>query len=166
MSDDAPTEEFASAIGYPRPFADYAVALARSAARQLCIQSPALDVRVFDNAELIDAIGELARGGRQTGVRILVADPRPLVQRGHRLLALARRLPSKVQIRVLAEHPEWQGETVVIRDSDGVLYHAGDAGEAAFYEPDSRASTQRHLERFEDLWRHSETHVELRSMPL
>lgn len=158
--------EFTTGIGYPHPFDDYAVELARSASRYLCILSPALDHAAFDSDDLADAIGALARDSRQTSVRILVQDARPLVSRGHRLLQLSRRMPSKVELKKLPEHPEWRGETIVIRDRDGVLYRPGGSEERAFYEPDSRASTQRHAELFEELWRHGTRDNELRSLTI
>ena len=121
---------------------------------------------VFDSEELANALGVLIRSSRQTRVRILVADSRDLVTRGHRLLKLARRVPSSVQIKKLVEHPQWRAETIVVCDRDGVLYKPGDSDREGFYEPSSRASTQRHLELFEELWRHSAEDVELRSMSL
>ena len=97
-------------------------------------------------------------------MRILVSDARSLVTRGHKLLQLARRLPSVVHIRKLAEHPQWNNETIVIRDRDGVLFKPGGSDHDAFYEPDSRASTVRHLELFDELWRYSVEDPELRSL--
>lgn len=166
QQDEIATDGFLSGVEYPAPFDELTLALAESATRYFYILSPDLDFRVFDSSDLVDALTALARRSRQTEIRILVADPRPLVQRGHRLLALARRLPSKVQLRALAEHPEWRGETLVIRDRDGVLYKPGDSDREGFYEPDSRASTQRHLELFHDLWRHGEQSAELRNVHL
>ena len=157
---------FLSGVEYPAPFNDLVLELAHTASRYLYILSPTLDPRVFDRAELVDAITDLARDSRQTEVRILVGDSRPLVQGGHRLLSLARKLPSKVRLQSLKEHPEWKGETIVIRDRNGVLYTPGDSDRKGFYEPDSRASTQRHLELFHELWRQSEHQVELRNVNL
>lgn len=155
-----------SGVTYPHPFADYAVALCDDASRHVCILSPQLDHAAFDNGELVDALSALARRSRQAQVRILISDARPLVVRGHRLLQLARRLPSTVQIRKLAEHPNWNNETTVIKDRNGVLYKPGGSDHDAFYEPDSRATTQRHLEQFEELWRYSVEDAELRSVYL
>jgi len=157
-------DEFASGIEYPVPFNEYAVALCKSASRYICILSPQLDHAAFDSGDLVDALSELARRSRQTQVRILISDSRPIVTRGHQLLQLARRLPSTVHLRKLPEHPEWNGETVVIRDRDGVLYKPGGSDHDAFYEPDSRASTLKHLELFDELWRFSEEDTELRSL--
>jgi hypothetical protein len=158
--------EFVTGIAYPQPFADYAVALCANASRYICILSPQLDHAAFDNGELVDALSALARRSRQTQVRILISDSRPVVGYGHRLLQLARRLPSTVHIRKLEEHPNWNNETVVIRDRDGVLYKPGGSDHDAFYEPDSRASTLRHLELFDELWRLSVEDAELRALHL
>lgn len=166
MSTETPEQEFVTGIAYPCPFDEYAVKLCASASRYISILSPRLDHAAFDNAGLVSALSALARGSRQTQVRILVSDARAIVSRGHQLLQLARRLPSTVHIQKLAEHPDWNGETLVLRDRDGVLYKPGDSEHNAFYEPDSRASAQRHLELFEELWRHSSKDTELRSLTL
>ena len=55
---------------------------------------------------------------------------------------------------------------MVIRDHDGVLYKPGGADHEGFYEPDSRASTRRHLDLFNDLWRYSVEDIELRALSL
>lgn len=164
MSDNELSLEFITGVAYPAPFDRYTVALCESAMRHLAIQSPQLDHAAFDNSALVDAISALARRSRQAQVRILVSDARSLVTRGHKLLQLARRLPSVVHIRKLAEHPQWNNETIVIRDRDGVLFKPGGSDHDAFYEPDSRASTVRHLELFDELWRYSVEDPELRSL--
>jgi len=160
------SNEFASGIEYPQPFATYAVALCASASRYICILSPQLDHAVFDSSALMDALSALARRSRQTQVRILISDARPVVGRGHQLLQLSRRLPSTVHIRKLEEHPNWNNETVVIRDRDGVLYKPGGSDHDAFYEPNSRASTLRHLELFDELWGFAVEDAELRALHL
>lgn len=161
-----PPAGFQGGVTYPQPFADYAVALAQSARRSLCLLSPALDHRVFDRQPLVDALSQLARDSRQSEVRILVSDWRPMVQRGHRLLALARRLPSSVRLQQLTEHPDWKGETLLIRDRSGLLWQPGESDKSGFWQPDSAAEVRPYLDRFEELWRHSATHVEFRSTPL
>ncbi|MDZ7781602.1 MAG: hypothetical protein U5K56_01175 [Halioglobus sp.] len=162
----APHDEFIAGVDYPHPFDEYAVALVESAARYICILSPGLDHAAFDSEELTEALSALARRSRHTRVRILIADSRDIVSRGHRLLQLARRLPSAVHMQKIPEHPDWKGETVVIRDRDGVLFKPAGPGDDGFYEPGSRASTQRHLELFDELWRYSEEDPELRSLRL
>lgn len=163
-SPDDSSADYLSGIAYPHPFDDYAVDLCKSASRYICILSPALDHAVFDNAALSAALSDLVRVSRQTRVRILVNDKRAIVSRGHRLLALYRRLPSSVQLHVLSEHPDWNGETFVVRDRSGVLYKPGGSEHQAFLEADSRASAARYLELFDDLWRFSAEDHDLRML--
>ncbi len=158
------SNEFLTGVEYPHPFDELVVKLCDAAARQLCVLSPALDHAVFDQPALITAVSALVRRSRQTEVRILISDSRAIVTRGHGLLELARRLPSTVLIRKLEEHPDWNGETVVIKEHDGVLFKPGGADHEGFYEPHSRASTRRHLELFNDLWRYSVEDANLRQL--
>lgn len=160
MSNDA----FITGVEYPHPFDELTVALCSSAVRNVCILSPALDHAAFDNEPLAEALSTLARRTRSSEVRILVSDTRKIVGQGHRLLRLARRASSAIKIRRLIEHPEWRGETIVIRDSSGVLYLPGGSEHEGFYEPDSRASTQAHLDLFNDLWRYSVEDPDLREL--
>ena len=159
-------EEFLSAVEYPHPFDELAVQLCDSASRYICILSPALDHEAFDSAALADAISALARRSRQTQVRILISDSRKVAVRATACCYWRAACPARCTYRQLAEHPDWNGETIVIRDRDGVLYKPGGSDHEGFYEPDSRASTQRHLDLFEELWRHSAQDPELRSMSL
>ncbi len=153
-------------VGYPEPFAQLAVELCESALRQVAVLSPALDPQVFDRVELVTALSALARRGRQSEIRILVQAAGPIVQRGHRLLELVRRLPSALRIQVLPHHPEWKDETLVIRDRDGMLYKPGDSDQRGFYQPDSVAQVSQHLDHFNELWRRSAPDINFRSLPL
>ncbi len=157
-------DEERRSVEYPHPFDELVVELAASAARYLYILSPGLDHAVFDREPLVGALSRLARSSRQTEVRLLISDSRALLARGHRLLALSRRIPSVIHLRRLSDHPEWVGQTVVIRDRDGLLFKPGDARNEAFYEPASRAAVQPQLELFEDLWRYSDQDPDLRTL--
>ena len=151
---------------YPHPFDELTVELCKSARRYIRILSPDLDREVFDNDALLEAISSLARRSRNSEIRILVSDTRTLVQRGHRLLELARRIPSLVHIQVLAEHPEMNNDVMVIRDLDGLLFKPGDSEHQGHYEPDSRAVTGEYVEKFDELWERSVPDVELRRLGL
>ncbi|MFT4826428.1 MAG: hypothetical protein ACJAUG_001999 [Halioglobus sp.] len=169
-SNDTPVDtlDYATAhygVKSPTPFKELLLALCRSASRYVKIISPRLDHLVFDNTELSDALAALARSGSNSRVDILISDSRPIIQNGHRLLNLARRLPSSVSIRKLADHPEMTGETVVLRDLNGILFMPGDEG-LGFYDPDSRASTQPFIDKFEPLWQRAQPDPEFRRLGL
>lgn len=163
---DSDKQNYVNGIDFPQPFDEYAIALCASARRHVCILSPQLDHTAFDTAGLADALSALARDSRQSDIRILVSDIQGIVTRGHRLLELSRRLPSKVHIQRLDEHPQWNGENCVIRDRSGVLALPGGAASGAFFEPDSRARAQQYLELFNSLWNCSVPDPALRALHL
>lgn len=151
-------------LALPHPADDAVVALAESASRHLCILSPTLAPALFDREALVSALSGLARRSRQTEIRILVSDTRALTGRGHRLLELSRRLPSAIHLHLLAEHPQWQGQTLVLRDRDGYFYLPDDSAQQGFYEPEDRARTSQHSELFQNLWRYSAPDPDLRAL--
>jgi hypothetical protein len=157
---------FITGVEYPEPFATLAAELASTARRHLRIYSYQLDHEVFDSPDMADALSALARRSRYSEIRILVSDARPMVQRGHRLLQLARRLSSIVHIRVLAEHPELPDSTYLVRDNNGVIYKPDDIGRTGFFESDSRASAKKFVEGFDALWRLGERDPRLRQLTL
>lgn len=164
-SDSVDPENPRQGVTYPGQFSEHALALCVSASRTIRILSPQLDPAVFDNADMTDAISALARRDSHSRVQILIRDSRPMVQNGHRLLTLARRLPSSISIRKLAEHPELTGETMIIRDLDGLLVMPAD-GDTGYYRPDSRASAQHSIDRFDALWLRGVQDTEFRRLGL
>ena len=153
-------------ISYPHPFDELAVELCDSARRYIRVLSPHLDRDVFDKPEFCDALGKLARRSRYSEIRILVNESRPLVEHGHRLLNLARRIPNLVKIQKLSDHPELNDDTMVIRDADGLLFKAAGSEHQGFYEPDSRVVVERYVERFDELWRYSAPDTNLRQLQI
>lgn len=153
-------------VSYPHPFAALTIALASSARRHLDILSPALDSQVFDNDELVSALTAVVRQTRDSRVRILVGDAEAVTSRGHRLLTLARRLPSSIHLRHLPEHPDWRGHSAVIRDRDGVLLVPAENRDNGFFRIDDRPAGARHSDAFSELWRHGTVHPGFRSLAL
>ncbi|WOJ95940.1 GNAT family N-acetyltransferase [Congregibacter brevis] len=153
-------------LRYPHPFAELVVAQAAQARRELRILSPTLDNRVFDDEDLVSALRVFLRGGTLCQVQVLVKDARSVVQRGHRMLTLCRRLPSRMEIRRLAEHPQWNDETLVIRDRDSVLELPGAETDAGFYRPGDRPRSEASIHRFDELWRLGQIDPEFRALSL
>jgi predicted GNAT family N-acyltransferase len=153
-------------VAYPQPFAQLAVAQARLARRELAILSPRLDRKVFEQPDFLDGLRALLRGSRQSRVRILVRDVRPIIEHGHRLVQLARRLPSSIELRRLAEHPDWDGDTEILRDRSAVLSHPGGESDPGNYRPDDRGRCQVALGRFDELWRVGVVDPEFRALSI
>jgi predicted GNAT family N-acyltransferase len=153
-------------VSYPEPFATLATQLVASANRQLRIFSPRLDHEVFDRESMVDAVSALARNSRYCDIRILICDSKPIVKLGHRLLTLARRLPSSIHIQKLAKYPDLPTDSFVISDSNGIIYKPLDADREGFYEPDSAATAKRFIDQFDELWHRSTPDRELRTLGL
>lgn len=146
--------------------ASVVVQMARQAERCLRIFSPALSHPVFDNAHLADAISALARRSRYTDVRILVSDSRPMVQRGHALLALHRRLSSNVPILKLPYETHEFTDTVVIADDCGVIAKPEANDESLFACFNNRPQARALMETFDYLWQRGMTDPEIRGLAL
>ncbi len=153
-------------VRYPSPLDELILAQATLARRELAILSPDLDTQLFNDSSLISALRQLARSDRQARIRVLVMDVRAVVGRRHGMLDLARRMPSKLEMRCLREHPDWDGDTLVIRDRDSTLGMPGSSRDPGFYRPGDRARCETALGRFEELWKAGTVHAEFRALSL
>jgi len=133
-----------------------------AARRKLCILSPFLDHELFDVPERIEQISALARGAPRAEIRILILSSKLMVDRGHRLLELARRLDQKISIRVMDERPNADTSTFMCADLDGYWlmpsYEKYD-GVSDLVNP---VTTKRLTEAFERAWEKSREDPELR----
>ena len=88
----------------PDDRADYELAcdeVLAGARRDLRIMAPDLDQLLLNRERVSELLVRLARHNPSARVRILITDAGHAVTEGHRLIYLARRLPSFVSIRVL-----------------------------------------------------------------
>lgn len=115
-----------------------ALALAQQASRSLQIATRDMDSILFDNEPFISAVTALARGHAQSHIHILVWDSSAAVRQGHRLIHLAQRLSSYVQIRRPAEEHANFVEAFMVADGVGYMRrHFADRyeGIASFHAP-------------------------------
>lgn len=99
-----------------------ALHLVNQGGRSLDIFSRDLEPRIYDIPEFIDAVRSLAIKTRDMRVRILVIDPDFIIKHGHRLVELARRLTSHMEIRKLHEDYCNNPEAYLVVDNRGVLH--------------------------------------------
>jgi len=97
------------------------LAMARQCHRSLDILSRQLDPAVYDNPEFSDALRQLALQSQYARIRILVLEPATLVSRGHRLLELAGRLSSFLELRVPGREHQGLNEACLIADGIGAI---------------------------------------------
>ena len=90
--------------------------LCLKARRKLFIFHPTLEQDIFEAPQVIQSISDFVRSGRECQVQILVLDSKLIIDRGHDLLDLVRRLDQKMEIRILAEKPTAESSAFVCAD--------------------------------------------------
>lgn len=128
------------------------------------IFSRELDPVLYDRDEFLKALNLLCVSNRKAQVRVLVQEPMAPVKRGHRMIEMARKFSSSMEIR--QPHPDYRhfNEAFFIADACGLI-HRGLAdrfeGTANFYSP---VIAQRKLDFFTEVWERSEAHPEMRRL--
>jgi len=139
---------------------DAVVACAR---RRLTILSPNLESALFATATFVSAVSEFARRAAVTHVQILIEDPRAIAEESHRLLELARRLPSKIDIRRLPDDDvEAHPRSFVVADAEAYWVVPDSDAFAGFCNCRDRVEGRRLAEAFDRLFARSLDDPELR----
>ncbi len=148
-------------------FSNHAIKLIRQTSRNLYILSNELDFPLYSKPEIVSGLSTIARQDRNASIRILVKKTRPLVERNHQILAVARKLPSKISIRKLTLEPEDDDRAYLISDRRGLLYKRDDREYSGFANYNAGPEVSTILDDFNYLWQqHSIDDVELRSLSL
>lgn len=139
-----------------------ALAMAKQAQRSVLIFSRNLDPAVFDTAELEEALAQLARRSEHTFIHILIQDSDKAIKSGHRLVNLAQRLSSKIEIRKpIEEYKHINSAFVVVDETAYIKRNVADR-----YDADASFSdrlTARDLTLFfKEVWQRSQQDTQLR----
>jgi len=130
--------------------------------RTVQIYSQVLDHALFDRLEVVDALSAFVRRGPPAQIQVLIHSSQLIISRGHRLLELARRMDSKIQIRLVPDQQAADLHTCVMWDDRGYWLmpdYREYEGLANIYDP---VQASRLSERFEYLWHKSIEDSELR----
>lgn len=139
-------------------------ALSEQAHRNVCIYTRELEHRVYDDAELLDALRAAALAHPPSQVRVLVKDSERAVKYGHRLIELSRHLSTHLEVRKPHSDYRTYNESFLVADGVG-FFHRPLAdryeGSACFHDP-KRAQELVNL--FETVWARSEPEGEFRRL--
>ncbi len=141
--------------------------LLESARHEVAIHHRDLWPGVLDQEGILDALRRLATSGRGASVRLLLGDADQALREGHRLVPLAQRLTSGLQLRVPVEDPDRAYPSAfVVNDVGGYLMlpllERFDARGAS-----CNPGTARQLQRyFDEVWDRSAPATALRSLGL
>jgi hypothetical protein len=146
--------------------AEVCLAMASQARRTLDIVSRHLDAPLFDNEPFVAAVKQMTLGHRSARVRLFILDPRPLVGQGHRLVELATRLTTFIEIRTPAPQHKSFNEALLIADNLGYVRRQFSDRYDAEVDFASRRGATALCERFEQLWQRGQLDSNFRRLHL
>ncbi|HLW74548.1 MAG TPA: hypothetical protein VKT74_05720 [Gammaproteobacteria bacterium] len=141
-----------------------AVAVATVAKRELVLFSRDLEPSLYDNEPFLKAVQSLATRSRMSRIRVVSIDPGSAIHAGHRLIALAQRFSSYIEIRRASRDHADLTETFLVAD-DVALLHRPIAtryeGYADLYAPPAARLC---LKTFTGIWEDAEPDPEFRRL--
>lgn len=136
------------------------------ARQSLNIYTPDLDPVIFDQQPFLDALRRLAIGHQHARVRILLRDPHRAVKDGHRVITLARRLSSRIALRVPGpDHQDYSSGFLVVDDAHVLFDPAPDHYTARMTRAD-RPRARELMVFFDEVWAHAHRDADLRELRL
>jgi hypothetical protein len=140
--------------------------LAAQAQRLLLLHTENLSPEIYDRPAFLDTVSAFSRRHSQTRFLVLIQDARQAVQRGHRLIELARQLSSTVEFRRPAGEYRHFHETFLLADTTGYLHRRIPdryEGTACFNAAGKAADWEKY---FMEVWERSEPDLELKRLHL
>ena len=134
---------------------------------RLALRLPLLGADSYASMQELDQLRRIAISGRGAQIRILLHDPAAALRGDHRLIALAQRLSSAIQIRTPVEEIDLGYlSACLLNDVGGYLFQpeAGrPQGRAARHDRASHAPLQQH---FDEVWERAERASVLQALDL
>ncbi|MES2823154.1 MAG: hypothetical protein V4732_06120 [Pseudomonadota bacterium] len=164
MSTQSPSSPDLFLLDCSEDFHSFALKLLAQSRRNICILSRDLDPAIFNTEEFVDAISQIARNNRNAQVQVLVKDTQPLLENGHKLVKLAQRLPSKINIRKLTQEPDDKKMGFILCDTHSLVYKNDEAAYKGFANYNAAAEVKHFREIFDYIWQYAETEPELQQL--
>ena len=138
--------------------------VARSASRSLSIFTPDLEPEIYDRIDFLDCIKNLILTHKFARVRILLKDPLRTIKEGHRLIELALRFSTFVEVRIVHADFGQHREAFLLADQSGLVYRIDASRWEGIADTNSPRITQRYMEFFDRVWDASSVAQELRAL--
>ncbi len=140
------------------------ILMAGQCRKTLEIVSRELDPQVYDDQQVADAVKQLALQSRYAKIRILVFETTAIAKRGHRLLDLAMKLPSYIEIRKPGKEHRNFNQAFLIADGVGYIHQPHAARYEAQMDFKRRRIAGELQKTFDDMWEKSEADMNLRRL--
>lgn len=126
---------------------------------------PRMEPGILDSEAILTELRRLATSGRQAQVRILTHDAEQAHRDGHRLIALAQRLPTAVSIRTPVEETHLAYASAFTADTTrGYLFRPVANRYEARGDLDAPGETSRLMAYFDEVWERAEPAWQIRPL--
>ena len=142
------------------------IELMKTARRKLLILSPNLDGALFAYEPTVIAVSEFVRRSRHATARVLVDDAKAIAEVSHPLLELARRMPSKIQMRRLPDDKVPGNRSFIVVDDAAIWAQPDLQAYVGWMNLNDRVEARRLGEEFDGLFERSTDDPELRLLSL
>lgn len=126
--------------------------VAGNAQRLMSLFSPDLEPAVYDQTQFLDILKRFLLAKSFAKVRVLIGDPGKLARDSNRFVAMARRLSSYIDIRVLRDAAPNPFPSYLIADDRALVYRANATTFDGVCDLDNQAVARVHLARFDEAW--------------
>ncbi|OEY67200.1 GNAT family N-acetyltransferase [Marinobacter sp. X15-166B] len=146
--------------------ADLTDALSGQAGQRIWLYEHTLEHARYDRHRFHELLSTLARQHRLADVRLLIHDDKPLAKRRHQIVELMRRLPSRIQLRVInplyphAEHP------FLLVDRAGILARTRFGQPQGVANFSARHQVKQAADQYQRMWDTASPSRELRELAL
>ncbi|MEO7936435.1 MAG: GNAT family N-acetyltransferase [Dokdonella sp.] len=143
------------------------IAVLATARREVCVYIRELEADIYEQAEVIESLKQIAIAGPNSSIRILIQHSSGARADGHRLVALAQRLSSSFAFRTPIEEIDLQYPGCFVISDRGAWFERILAsrfdGEGSSHGPGRKAQLQ---DLFNAVWERSEELTEMRRLEI
>lgn len=141
-----------------------AVAVAAVAKRELALFSHDLELLIYDRDDFVKVVQALATRSRMSRIRIVCIDPGASVRAGHRLIAVAQRFSSYMEVRRASKDHVQLPETFLVADEEAVLFRPIATRPEGYADTHAPLEARKFLKQFSDIWEKAEPDPEFRRL--
>ncbi|WP_417566941.1 GNAT family N-acetyltransferase [Marinobacter sp.] len=136
------------------------------AGQRIWLYDRLLEHDLYDRHRFRELVSALARRHRLSEVRLLIHDDKPLVKRRHKLVELMRRLPSRMELRLVNDDYPVEDRPFILADREGVVYRHDFDKPEGFAKFSDSGRVKLLAENFQRMWDAARPSLELRELPL
>lgn len=141
-----------------------AVAVAAVAKRELALFSHDLEPLLYDKDDFIQTVQALVTRSRMSRIRIVCIDPGASIRAGHRLVAVAQRFSSYMEVRRACKDHSQLTETFLVADEEAVLFRPIASRYEGYADVHAPLEARKFLKQFNDIWEKAEPDPEFRRL--